>query len=437
MSRSFSIKTLGCKLNQYESSIIYSQFINNGWIVKPFGAESVDIVIINTCTVTNRSDKKCRNYIRQGARFSKTGKVIVTGCMVDNNSNNIMEMTEVIGVYKNSEKDLILREVDKYLRYSGYSEESYLKTDNKTVEDESNVISNTIKLDRTRGFIKIQDGCDGECSYCIVPSVRGRPASRDYNSILEHANQLVSNGCPELVFTGITIGKYLSKGRDLADLAHDITRHSGRFRIRFSSIEPVHVTDKIIDLLKSEKVCSHLHIPLQSGSEKVLSLMKRPYTAGQYMKSIDRIKSKYPDIAIGTDIIIGFPGEDEKDFKDTLRIIESAGFFYVHQFTYSSRSGTAAAELKSSCSSGEIKERSKRIKELSRRYGDEYRGKFIDRILPCVIEKNRNRDGFSGVSDNYIKIVLDDSHLNSEKAGKIAEVKLTNYDGNVCRGVII
>ncbi len=445
MDRTFSIKTLGCKLNQYDSSIITSQLLENGWTAKPFGDDEVDLVIINTCTVTDRSDKKCRNYIRQGAKFSKSGKVFVTGCLVDRDADGTSKMPEVHNIYKNSEKDLILEGINKFYESIHGIDKTQHASGLKSREGEKNisekVIQNKIttpaRFSRTRGFIKIQDGCDGECSYCVIPSVRGKPNSRSTNDILEQAKSLIDMGCPELILTGITIGKYNSDNKALPDLIEKITNLSGNFRVRISSIEPNHVSDEFVGMLENDKVCNHVHVPLQSGSDNVLNAMKRQYTARDFVRITEKIRSSNRDISIGTDIIIGFPGESDEYFKDSLKMIEDIGFSYVHQFTFSPRSGTPAGEMKQNCTHQEIGERAKRMRELSGRTGLEYRERFVNKVLSSVIEKNKNREGYSAVSDNYIRISLEDSPLNQKKVGQIADVKLVKTEISENFGLII
>ncbi|MDY6933650.1 MAG: MiaB/RimO family radical SAM methylthiotransferase, partial [Spirochaetota bacterium] len=318
MDRTFSIKTLGCKVNQYESSIIVDQFYENGWIPKSFG-ERADIVIINTCTVTERSDKKCRNYIRQGTRFSKSGKILVTGCLVDRDLDGLRRMPGVSAVFKNDEKNAILASANKSYELMNYSEGIPLSSrfddcqpDNSQKNFHKKYQPETLSPHlRRRGFIKIQDGCDGVCAYCIVPTVRGAPRSRGYHEILEHSRRLIDIGCPELILTGISIGRYFDEDRDLAKLIEDIITLDGKFRVRISSIEPNHINAKLIDLFGSERLCPHIHLPLQSGSDRILQMMKRPYTVGDYIKIVEKIKSIYQNIAVGTDIIVGFPEENE------------------------------------------------------------------------------------------------------------------------------
>jgi threonylcarbamoyladenosine tRNA methylthiotransferase MtaB len=439
MTRTFSIKTLGCKLNQYESSLIAGQFLGSGWISMPFG-EMVDLVIVNSCTVTNRSDKKCRNYIRQGSAFSRSGKVIVTGCLADRKDNNLNNMSEVLAVIKNQDKNNLLSIINKYFDNSEQTENAdILKKSTLSSGNYNNKKDYPLPFYRTRGLLKIQDGCDGECSYCIVPSVRGKPVSRDFNEILYHARTLIESGCPELILTGITIGKYNSNNKGLPELVKSIANIEGNFRIRITSIEPNHVSGGMIDVFANEKVCRHIHIPLQSGSDEILSRMKRPYTIKEYLKTVEKIKKYNDNIAIGTDIIIGFPGETEEDFLSSCKLVGEAGFSYVHQFTYSRRTGTPSSEMKE-CNTREISERTGKLRELATGISLNYRQQFLGKILPSIIESNKTKKGYSAVSSNYIKMRINDfpddiNHMN-QKTGKITNVQLVKVEANMNFGEV-
>jgi threonylcarbamoyladenosine tRNA methylthiotransferase MtaB len=433
MQKTFSIKTLGCKLNQYESSLIAGQFLDKGWISRPFG-ENVDLVIINTCTVTNKSDKKCRNYIRQGAFFSKTGKVLVTGCLAERDADNVNNMPEVFAVVKNSDKEKISSIISKQYNGLFFSEEKIGNNIGNDIVPGKNE-GYPLPFYRTRGLVKIQDGCDGQCTYCIVPAVRGLPVSRDFNDVLNHARKLIDSGCPELILTGITIGKYNSNNKDLSDLINKIVNIGGRFRVRISSIEPNHVSDELIRSFASPKVCPHIHIPLQSGSDRILNIMKRPYSIKDYFGVIENIRKENGDISIGTDIILGFPEESEEDFRLTLEAVEKVQFSYVHQFTFSPRSGTDASRMHG-CSLEEISDRSFRLRELSAMTGYNYRKKFLGRNLLSVIEKNKTRTGYRAVSSNYIKMDIKNSLLNSDMIGIITDVRLDSLDMNKAVGVV-
>lgn len=466
MSRTFSIKTLGCKLNQYETSQIAAQFLDNGWKALPFG-ERVDLVIINTCTVTDKSDRKCRKFIRQGAALSKAGRAIVTGCLVERNPVALRSMPEVMDVFTNSEKESI------YTRIAGENDERLAYTHGETGNrdlgkakipqpfrdsildgDRSSTVKGRDKRSackdiaagsaetplpyfHTRGYIKIQDGCDGRCSYCVIPSVRGKPRSRPFQDILDHARRLIDNGCPELILTGITVGQYSCDDKTLPDLVANLIGMAGRFRLRITSIEPDHLTKPLLSLFRSEKICNHIHLPLQSGSDRILHRMKRPYTRAGYLNTIDHIRAIVPDIALGTDLIIGFPGEGEGDFQQTIEMVERVKFSYVHQFTFSPRSGTDAALMEQDLSSRIISERSNRLRELSKSIGLEYRKKFEGEILESVIEKNRFSDDYTAVTDNYIKIALENSDQNNERRGRLAPVKLITAGIERNRGRII
>ena len=462
MSKTFSIKTLGCKLNQYETAQIAAQFLDNGWKAMPFG-ERVDLVIINTCTVTDKSDRKCRKFIRQGAALSKAGKAIVTGCLVERDPVLLRRMPEVMEVFANSEKEFIytriagehggqpLSETDRiYLGGAEYAHphdysipDGYRSFPEKGIDKNSANRVATIRsaetplpFFHTRGYIKIQDGCDGECSYCVIPSVRGKPRSRPFQEILDHAKRLIDNECPELVLTGITVGKYNCDGKTLPELVAGLIGINGRFRLRITSIEPDHLTKPLLALFRSEKICNHIHLPLQSGSDRILHRMKRPYTVAEYLNTIDDIRAIVPDIALGTDLIMGFPGERESDFQQTIEIVKRIQFSYVHQFTFSPRSGTDAALMEQDLSARIISERSDRLRDLSKRIGLEYRKRFEGEILESVIEKNRFSDNYTAVTDNYIKIALDDSDQNDEKRGRLAPVKLIMAGIERNRGVI-
>lgn len=385
MTGTFSVKTLGCKYNQYESALIASALSSAGWKAVPFG-ESADIVIVNTCTVTDSADKKCRNYIRQGARFSSSGGVIVVGCMPKRQGSRINEMREIIASVDNADREHL---VENILSAAGFT------PDGKTGFSEED----SQPYGRVRSFIRVQDGCDGECSYCIVPSVRGKPVSRPFDEVIRHAEKSVAGGAHELVLTGITIGKYSSEGRDLADLAESLMRINGDFRIRITSIEPRHMTEKLASLYANPKLAPHSHLPLQSGSDRILEMMKRPYNREEYFESVRLLRSIRPDLAIGTDIIVGFPGESDDDFAQTLSAVREAAFSYVHQFTYSSRSGTPSSMIRE-CDPDTVTERSASLRKISADCAEKYSRSFIGKTDMAVIE--REGEGVAARTGHYL-----------------------------------
>ncbi|MEJ5360687.1 MAG: tRNA (N(6)-L-threonylcarbamoyladenosine(37)-C(2))-methylthiotransferase MtaB [Spirochaetota bacterium] len=417
--KTFSIKTLGCKCNQYESAQIASQFLSSGFKAVPFGSPA-DIVIINTCTVTDKSNKKCRNYIRQGAKFSKTGKVIVTGCMVETHKDELDGMNEVQASFKNIQKGLIIV-------LSGAIDSININSTNE--------ISHNYALPfmRTRGYIKIQDGCDGGCSYCIVPKVRGNPTSRPVDDILKHAQFLIEHNCPEIVLTGITIGKYQFHDDTLASLIKKIVALDGNFRVRVTSVEPTHVSDELIEILKHDKVCKHIHLPLQSGSDSVLLQMNRPYTVDFYTKLINTIRASIPEIAIGTDIIVGYPTESDKDFEATVNLVQQVSFAYVHQFSYSPREGTMSSNYRP-LPYDIVHARAQRLRDVAQKCSFQYRLQFLNTVRPAVIEKDGNN--ITALTDNYLKVSLENNHYSRSKLGAIVSVMITSVYKEKIEGLI-
>ena len=391
MKKTFSIKTLGCKLNQYESAQIAGTFTGHGWEARPFG-ETVDVVIVNTCTVTDTSDRKCRGYIRQGRGFSRSGEVIVTGCMAGEERGKLGSLDGIAGVFSNSEKASI------YNAVSGDAGTGTGPVHGSGVET-GEELSAPLPLFRTRGFIKVQEGCDNFCSYCIVPSVRGLPRSRDLEEVVLHARRLIDEGFHELVLTGITIGKYRHGGADLTGLLERLVSLEGDFRVRVTSIEPLHVTPGLLEMYRHPKVCRHIHIPLQSGSAWVLKNMNRSYTPHEYREVIDRVRALNPDIAVGTDLIVGFPGETAADFQASLDMMEYAGFASVHCFPFSPREGTPAASREGALALPEMEARVEKREGPGGGAGEKIPLPFSGhRFQVChgIQEKNRDNQGGDG-----------------------------------------
>jgi threonylcarbamoyladenosine tRNA methylthiotransferase MtaB len=416
MPKTFSLKTLGCKLNQCESDQIAETFINAGWRIRTFG-EKVDLVIVNTCTVTDKSDKRSRNCIRRGARFAQTQGVVVTGCLVNRDRNVVENMPEVasaFGVHEREQLAAIAQHSEPFDHPMPLSDRSF----------------------RVRRHIKVQDGCDGSCSYCVVPSVRGKPRSTSRSQVLVQAQRLIGAGCPELVLTGITIGKYQDGSTDLAALAEDIANLRGDFRLRITSIEPMHVTEKLIALYAHEKLCSHIHLPLQSGSDSILRAMRRPYRVADYRRVVERLRVRHPAIAVGTDIIVGFPGESDADFRESIRMVEESKFAYVHQFSFSARPGTVASTMQGTISPQRMAERVEQLREAASRTGWEYRKRFVGTRRRSVVSPDRQKKYFRAVSDNYIRMRLLDSALNPTACGKLAEVKILETDKQHTTGIV-
>jgi threonylcarbamoyladenosine tRNA methylthiotransferase MtaB len=407
---SFSVKTLGCKLNQYESSMIASALASFGWHAVEFG-ECADLVIINTCTVTDNADRKCRNYIRQGARQSRSGRVVVTGCLARRDPLEITAMREVAGVVDNTDRGTLAK---RLLDAAGFPHNS-----RASFSEEA-----SLPYGHVRAFLRVQDGCDGECAYCIVPEVRGKPSSRPFDDVMRHARMLAGSGIKEIVLTGITIGRYDCGGRDLADLVSALLDLDGNFRVRITSIEPRHLSAKLVALYANPRLCPHSHLPLQSGSDAVLRRMKRPYTGSEYLDKVSLLRSVREEIAIGTDIIVGFPGETDDEFAETISMVEKAGFAFVHQFAFSPRSGTEAAGVKR-CGAAVVRARSDTLRSIARALGERFATGMIGTTVDAVITREQN--GLSALTPHYLSLPLVDGL--GIVPGDFVAVRITHRDG--------
>lgn len=398
----FKIITLGCKVNLYESEIMQEKLLNNGFILA--NDEHSDIIIINTCSVTNVADNKSKKLIRSARRDNKDAIIVVCGCMAQNKQEEIKDLGIDI-LIGNKDKSKIVELLREYLK----SKEPIIRFYNaKRLEFEN------MQVDKfnshTRAFMKIQDGCNNYCTYCIIPYVRGSIRSKDFTSAIEEAKMLTKNGHKEIVLTGINTGAYGKEfGKDLVDLITEMSKISGLERIRISSIEITEINEKFLHMLKTNnKVCNHLHIPLQSGSERILKLMGRKYTKKEFLDKIDKIREVRKDINITTDVIVGFPSETEKDFKECLEFCKLLKFGKIHVFPYSKREGTKAAEMKEQLNNGLKKERARTLIALSDKMEEEYNKKFINQKLSVLIETNK--EGIStGLTSNYLKVLISDN----------------------------
>jgi threonylcarbamoyladenosine tRNA methylthiotransferase MtaB len=392
--------TLGCKVNLYETEVVINIFKNNGYKIVPFN-EKADIYIINTCTVTNTSDQKSRKMIRQAIKRNKDAIIVVMGCYSQLKSNELNKLDDVDIIIGNKDKTKILEYIENILDEKEKIVDIY---DINKVEFEDMTIDNF--LNHTRAFVKIQDGCNNYCSYCIIPYARGNVRSKDKNKVITEVTSLVNNGYKEVVLTGIHTGHYGADltNYDFADLLNDIIKINGLKRIRISSIEITEINDKVLNILKSSNVIAdHLHIPLQSGNDKILKLMNRKYDTNYYLNKIEEIRSIRPDIAITSDVIVGFPDETEEDFNDTYNFIKKINLSALHIFPYSKREGTKAASMPNQIDNNIKKERVKKLMTLSKELELNYMNKFINKELDIIPEEYK--DGYViGYSSNYLKV---------------------------------
>ncbi len=415
--------TLGCKVNQYETEAMVEAFKTKGYNIVDYNGFS-DIYIINTCTVTNMGDRKSRQIIKRALEFNKEAFIAVVGCYSQIAPREVLNMEGVKLVVGTNKRSEIVEFVEEAL--------------NKK-EEKINKVSNIMDIcefedmpinqyeNKTRAFVKIQEGCDCYCSYCIIPYARGHIRSRDSDSVLEEVRKLADNGFVEIVLTGIHVGSYGVdlKNIKLIDLIENIAEVDGIERIRISSVEPNTLDDSFIfRISKLKKICRHFHLSLQSGCDETLRRMNRKYTTNEYRKVVNNLRYTFGDVGITTDIIVGFPGETDEEFNKTFEFIKEMSFSSMHVFKYSPRKGTPAAGFINQVS-GDIKnERSNEVRQLAMKSQEEFIKKFIDRPLKVLFEQEvKGKKGFyEGLTDNYIRVYAkSDDNIN----GKLLDTLIT------------
>lgn len=396
----FNIITLGCKVNSYESNFMKEALVKNGFSFCNLN-EKCDILILNTCTVTDTSDKKSLKEVRRLKRENPNAILVVCGCSVQNDKTKYDNLGINI-LMGNINKSNIVSIIEKYLD-DKTPVEYVAKTRDLPFENMEVDIS-----DHTRAYIKIEDGCDNFCSYCIIPFVRGKKRSKDFSLVLREVQHLANNGYKEIVLTGIDTGGYESNGKDLTDLIHEMSKINGIERIRQSSIEITQINEKFINELKNNnKICDHIHIPLQSGSDSILKLMNRKYDLKYFFDKIDMIRSVRPDISITTDVIVGFPGETEEMFLETMETCKNINFSKIHAFPYSERKGTKASMMDGKVPESVKHERVKKLLELSEKLEKSYYDKFKGKNKDVLIEEV-NESGSKGHTSNYLMVHTDE-----------------------------
>ena len=421
-----AIYSLGCKVNIYESEYVSQLLKNSNYEIVDFN-DKADIYIINTCSVTNESDRKSRKAIREAKKANPNAIVVAMGCYTQINPEN-NEADIVIG---NKDKSKILKIIEDYKKNNQNNTVIYDLRINNEFED---MVINDFET-HTRAFVKIQDGCNAFCSYCIIPYTRGPVRSKKFETVIEEVTNLVNNGYKEIVLTGIHTGRYgIDINTNLEVLLSNLVKIPNIYRIRLSSIEINEITEGIIKLIKDNKVMAkHLHIPLQSGSDKILKLMNRKYDLPFFLKKIESIRSEIPDISITTDLIVGFPTETDADFQETMDTLNKVKFTKIHTFPYSRRDNTKAASMEGQISGDIKKKRVKTVINLSNKFENEYYQNRIGKQYDVLTEKRK--DGtIVGHTTNYIPIVINNIMDNNE----IVEVKIDKVtDDNVVYGSII
>ncbi len=426
--------TLGCKVNQYETEAMLEMFKKDGY-VQVESEDFADVYVINTCTVTHMSDRKSRQYIRRMKKKNPDAIIAVVGCYSQVSPEEILDIEEVNLVMGTNERRQIVEEIKKIDASKKVS----------TVDDIMKVrafeeIEISQSNGKTRAFMKIQDGCDRFCTYCIIPYARGgKVRSRNIDSILEEANKLANNGYKEIVLTGIHVASY---GKDLRqeqitllNVIKEIDKIDGIKRIRLSSVEPVLFTDEFVsEVSKMEKVCPHYHLSLQSGCDETLKRMNRRYTTEEYKTIVDRLRDNIPNVAITTDVIVGFPGETNDEFNKTYEFLKEIELSQMHIFKYSPRKGTPAATMENQIDPQMKQFRSEKLLSLDKENFNKFASRFIDKELDVLFESNVVDGMYEGLTTNYIRVVVP-----SEKdiQGEILKVKITKVKEEYVEGILV
>lgn len=422
--------TLGCKVNQYETETMEGLFKSEGYEIVPF-TEIADVYIVNTCSVTSLGEKKSRQLIRRASRLNENAVIAVTGCYAQLDPKAVAEIEGVRLVVGTSGRAQIVRLVEEAAKQS------------ETVTDVSDIMSaaefEDIPLfdapERTRAFLKIQEGCQNFCTFCIIPYTRGPLRSRPLASVKREAKKLIDAGFKEIVLTGIHLGAYgkdLGENITLADAAAAILENKELKRLRLGSLESVELTDGLFSLMRSdERFARHLHLPLQSGSAQILKSMNRHYTKEEFAFLLQNVERELPNVAISTDIIVGFPDETEELFEETMRFVEEQSFARLHVFPYSKRAGTPAATMDGQISEAVKHERVKKLSALGEKKAAEFREKHLNDTVEVLFETQKGEFA-EGLTGNYLRV-----YAKGAKLGEIERVRLTDVYGDGVKGEII
>ena len=426
--------TLGCKVNQYETEAMLEMFKKDGY-TQVESEEFADVYVINTCTVTHMSDRKSRQYIRRMKKKNPDAIIAVVGCYSQVSPEEILEIEEVNLVMGTNERRQIVEEIKKLDASKKASTVDDIMKVRAFEEIEINQTNG-----RTRAFMKIQDGCDRFCTYCIIPYARGgRVRSRDLESIINEANKLANNGYKEIVLTGIHVASY---GKDVKDadtnlltVIKAIDKIEGVERIRLSSVEPLLMTDEFIDTVaKMPKVCPHFHLSLQSGCDETLKRMNRRYTKKEYKDIVDKLRQKMPNVAITTDVIVGFPGETNNEFSQTYEFLRDIELSQMHVFKYSPRKGTPAADMENQIDPQMKQMRSDKLIALNKQNFTNFAKKFEGQEFNVLFEQNIGENKYEGLTPNYIRVIVESEE---DIQGKILKTKINDVKDEYVEGILV
>jgi len=430
--KTVAFHTIGCKLNQHETNDIERQFSGRGWRPIAFG-EPADVVVVNTCTVTAQSDSRCRAALRKARRGSPEATVIATGCLAQAQPGAIAGMPEVDLVLGNREKERIFDHLDD----DGQPRSERVAAAAHAPGTKPAFTLVTAFSGHTRAFVKIQDGCDAGCAYCIVPLARGPNRSLPTADVLAQATKLVATGFRELVLTGVHLGTWgrdLVPAQTLAGLLTRLVAIPGLERLRLSSIEPAEFTPELLDLLAAAPaICPHLHIPLQSGSASVLHAMRRPYGPEVFARVVERLSLTLPEPGLGADVIAGFPGERVEDFEKSVSLIRSLPLTYLHVFPFSPRPGTPAAAMDNQVPAAERDRRAGVLRELGLEKTSAFLERHVGRTVRALIQgqPGRRRGATHGLTGNYLTVFV---HATQEEVGHFRDIRITRHEGGKLHG---
>ncbi len=433
--------TLGCKVNQSETEAMAALFLAAGYQLGEF-EQRCDVYVINTCTVTHAGDRKSRQMIRRAKQSNPDAVVVVTGCYAQTSPEAVAAIPDVDLILGTNKRHLIVEQVEQF---NGTRQQLVDKKDTLTDFEE---ISMERAIQKARAYLKVQEGCEQFCTYCIIPYARGPLRSRSMENTLQEAQKLEQAGFREIILTGIHLGAY-GKPSDaeaeagavqtvtLADLCELLLKETSFERIRLSSIEPTEVDDHLLRLFaENRRMCRHLHLPLQAGDDSVLEAMHRPYNTDRYRQELARIREAVPGIAISTDLMVGFPGETDEQFEHSLAFCDEMAFSSMHLFKYSPREGTPAAGYPNQVRN-EVKElRSKRMHEVAEKNALLYMQQYIGQVVEVLLEEPHGEHAWSGHTDNYLHVVVAEENGQPFVKNQTVPVKLIEIDGKIMKGKI-
>lgn len=422
--------TLGCKVNQNETEAMSALFLEAGYTMGDFEGEA-DVYVINTCTVTHLSDRKSRQMIRRAHKANENSIIVVTGCYAQVSPKEVAGMDDVDLVVGNNQRLHLVELVEQF-------QKDHLKvslvTESKDFKDFEELPVERL-INKTRAYLKVQEGCEQFCTYCIIPYARGPLRSRGLESTIKEAKKLEAAGFQEIILTGIHLGAYgqeaTSEGLSLVDLCQALLKETAIERIRLSSIEPTEVSAALLDLMKhNPRMCPHLHIPLQSGDDQVLSHMHRPYDTETFRQQVQKIRVALPDVAISTDLMVGFPGETDDQFRNCLVFCDEMSFSSMHIFKYSPREGTPAATYEQQISAQLKEQRSKKMTDVAEKHAKRFMLRFIGRVLDVLVEDQNSAGHWEGHTNNYLKVVF----TGAAEKGKVVRVMIDESDKKNLKG---